>query len=107
MIKIEVYRKKHFAGCLVPYYLIINKDKNDLKSIQYLNCKNIIPIKNGETIKIESEKELTIFAINGNIEDTKIYPLAITNQMKINQNKKLVLKTTKFLKTIELSLEEI
>lgn len=45
--------------------------------------------------------------MNGNLEDTKIYPLAITDQIKVNKNKKLILKTTKSFKNIELSLEEI
>lgn len=108
MIRIEIYRKRHFVGCLVPYYIVINNDIDNLKSIEHLNPEDIIPIKNGETIKIESEKkELTIFAMNGNLEDTKIYPLAITDQIKVNENKKLILKTTKSFKNIELSLEEI
>ncbi len=107
MIRIEIYRKRHFVGCLVPYYIVINNNIDNLKSIKHLNYEDIIPIKNGETIKIESEKKLTIFAMNGNLEDTKIYPLSITNQIKINENKKLILKTKKSFKNIELSLEEI
>ena len=65
-MKIIIHRKKQFASSLVPFYIAINKEKDEI--INAITNKEeimVYPIKSGETIEFDREK------FDG--ESTKVY----------------------------------
>lgn len=119
MIKIAIHRKKQFASRLVPFYLIINEDitkvKNAIKDnnlFEILNNENsdinIYPIKANQTIVFNTNKEsVRIMAINNNFENSKIYPLALTDELLIEEDKVLQLYQSKSFSTVKIELKEV
>ena len=105
-MKIIIHRKKQFASSLVPFYIAINKEKDEI--INAITNKEeimVYPIKSGETIEFETENKIsTIICMNNNFEDSKIYPLCFTELIKIKENSTLLLEQTKFFKKVELKL---
>lgn len=125
MIRLKIYRKKHFSGCIVPFYVVIDYDVNKFKNLienikiamesgnktelEQLNLEfnniNIMPIKNGKSIEtIINKNNCSIFVTNSNFEDTEIYPLSCSNQLIINNNEEIIIEVSKWFKKFELTL---
>lgn len=103
---IKITRKKQFASFLVPFYIIINKNQDEIKkAINNGEELAIYPIKRGETIIFNTNDNAVKFiCINGNFENTKIYPLCFTEQLEIVDDSTLLLEQTKSFKTVEIKL---
>lgn len=133
VINIVIHRKKQFASFLVPFYIVIDFEKNKLKEIinnyrsELENCKNeeerykvdanfnriinglpIFPIKCNKIIKIKSiSNKVNVYAINGNFSDNSIYQFTISNEIIVNEDITLELKQSSSLVSLALSLERI
>ena len=103
---VKINRKKQFVSFLVPFYIIINMDQDEImKAIN--NGDEIVayPIKRGETVIFNTnDNAIKFICINGNFENSKIYPLCFTEQLEIVGDSTLLLEQTKSFKTVEIKL---
>lgn len=137
MNKIRIKRKKHFNGALVSYQIILGYDiekfkelimeisnyyklgQQDLEKEKYfyneINKIKYLTIKNGETKYIELPEEIkTLFVCNNAILNNQFYPtlyycypLVCSNQVEIDNNMNLELKTKGGWKKIEFILTKV
>ncbi len=118
MIKIKIHRKKQFASLLVPFYIVLNENIDKVKNAIKDNCLadllsdknsdiNIYPIKSNQTIIFNiSAENARILAINNNFVNSKIYPLALTEEILIKENINLQLSQSKSFSTVKIELKE-
>ena len=118
MIKIKIHRKKQFASLLVPFYIVLNENIDKVKNAIKDNCLadllsdknsdiNIYPIKSNQTIIFNiSAENARILAINNNFFNSKIYPLALTEEILIKENINLQLSQSKSFSTVKIELKE-
>ena len=119
MIKIKIHRKKQFASLLVPFYIVLNENIDKVKNAIKDNCLadllsdknsdiNIYPIKSNQTIIFNiSAENARILAINNNFVNSKIYPLALTEEILIKENINLQLSQSKSFSTVKIELTEV
>ena len=118
MIKIKIHRKKQFASILVPFYIVLNENIDKVKNAIKDNCLadllsdknsdiNIYPIKSNQTIIFYiSAENARILAINNNFVNSKIYPLALTEEILIKENINLQLSQSKSFSTVKIESKE-
>ena len=69
---------------------------------------SIYPIKINQTIVFNTnENSVRIMAINNNFENSKIYPLALTNELLIEGDKDILLYQSKSFSTVKIELKEV
>lgn len=109
MLKIKIFRKKQFPSYLVPFYIVLNMTKEEFaKAINKGEDICAYPIKSGEEIILNiPNSSTTLFAINSNFRNTKIYPFKISNELQVDQDIVLQLEQTKFFKTVEIKISQI
>lgn len=108
-MKIKITRKKQLASALVPFYIVINMDKDEIiKKVKNGEEVTVYPINRGETIILNSqENKVKIICMNGNLENSKIYPWSFSEYLEIVEDSTLLLEQTKMLKTVEIKLSII
>lgn len=69
---------------------------------------NIYPIKSNQTIIFNiSAENARILAINNNFVNSKMYPLALTEEILIKENINLQLSQSKSFSTVKIELTEV
>lgn len=103
---IKINRKKQFASSIVPFYIIINMNQEEI--MQVINNGGEIvayPIKRGETVIFNTKDNAVKFiCINANFRNNKQYPLCFTEQLEIVEDSTLLLEQITSFKTIEIKL---
>lgn len=114
MFKVVIHRKKQFASCLVPFYLVVNTDLEDILSIiskrdyKAFYSLNLYPIKNNKTIVFNVKgNSLKLFAMNGNILNSYRYPFSHTEEFVITNDSNFLLEQTNFLKSVSIEMKEV
>lgn len=108
-MKIKITRNKQLASALVPFYIVVNMDKDEIiKKVNNGEEVTVYPINRGETIILNSqENKVKIICMNGNLENSKIYPWSFSECLEIVEDSTLLLEQTKMLKTVEIKLSII
>ena len=100
---------------VVPFYIIFDDDIDIIKSAinknqleEELKKIKVYPIKSNETFLFHSKKDqIRVIVMNNNFKNTLFYPLALTNELLVNDNQTILLHQTKCLTGVKIELKKV